>query len=141
MKKGDIIILVSLFAIILVGFFVYYLVVKTDSNTIEIVVKNEIVETTTLNNDATYKIYSSEDLEDIYVYKDDELIKTINYKHSIAISNTIQIKDKTVNMIDANCNTKDCMKMYINESHKMPIICTNGVEVRVIENNEVDVTT
>ena len=43
-------------------------------------------------------------------------------------------------MIEANCKGKDCTYMIIDENRNLPIICTNGVIVSIIrENNDVDI--
>jgi hypothetical protein len=31
----------------------------------------------------------------------------------------------------SNCVGKDCMHMEINEQHKLPIICTNGIVIKI----------
>ena len=43
-------------------------------------------------------------------------------------------------MIEASCSGKDCMKMEINKNKTLPIVCTNGVNVRIkSKNSEIDI--
>ena len=43
-------------------------------------------------------------------------------------------------MIDASCKGKDCMEMEINKNKSMPIVCTNGIVVKVVlDSSKIDI--
>jgi len=50
----------------------------------------------------------------------------------------VQITDKEILMIHANCQTKRCMYMKITKNIPTPIICTNGITVELIYDDVYD---
>lgn len=145
-KALDIIFIVISIAILLCSYFFFYQRYnKTNEDSIiEIAFKNEVIDKLSaddaFNSNYIYEIKYIADKNTIYVYKNDALIKEISYHGPKDFNNTIQFKDGSIKMIEASCNGKDCMEMEINKNKSMPIVCTNGIVVRIIlENNKIDI--
>ena len=132
MKKLDFLILFG----VLLFISIIFLLFKTNNytnNDIQIIVNNELIDNLTINDNNTYLI-NSDDLY-IYIYKNKVLIKKIENKYKRNIYNIITIDKSTIKMKESNCAGKDCMYMEINENHKLPIICTNGIVIKISNND------
>lgn len=138
-KLADILIIISIIIIIISIFLFSFKKYKVDLNDsyIEIIYKNEVVVKTQVNEEAEYEIKSSDDLKNVLIYKNDILIKSLNITVNDDFYNIIIIKDGVIHMDDASCKNKDCMKTEINETHTLPIICTNGVTIKVVSNDDI----
>ncbi|MDI9507777.1 MAG: hypothetical protein QM208_05080, partial [Bacillota bacterium] len=64
--------------------------------------------------------------------------KTVETDNKKRIENRVQITDKEILMIHANCQTKRCMYMKITKNIPTPIICTNGIIVELIYDDVYD---
>ncbi len=137
MKKIDYIIISFVLIFILILYlFLYkpYINNTNDDTKIEIIVNNEYIDTISIIDiNCIYEIKSDKNL--IYIYKNDILLKSIDNEKNIIIYNKIQITNNSVKVIDSNCKGKDCMFMEINIHKKLPIICTNGVIIKIVKNN------
>ena len=145
-KLGDIIAFISLIIICVIIFFLVVRGKKINDGLIEISFKNEIIDEIDFDKvfiekqEITYRIDYIPSDNKIYVYKNDVLKSEINYQGTKDFHNTILVKDGTIKMIEASCSGKDCMKMEINKNKTLPIVCTNGVNVRIKnKNSEIDI--
>ena len=137
MRKLDFLIygIVLLFGLLL--FILFNTNNTKEYNTIQLIVNNQIIDETHMYNENTYLIVS--DNTNIYIYKNNNLITKINNDLNKNIYNNVIIKDNKVIMSEANCKGKDCLHMEISQEKKLPIICTNGVVIKLIENNNSDI--
>ena len=137
MKKLDFLIVLGL---LFIGFIIFLLFNDTsNSNTIQIIINNEVIEELDIYNNTEYRIQSDE--YNIYIYKNKVLIKKIDNEAKKDIYNVITIENSKVIMSESNCKGKDCMHMEITLDKKLPIICTNGVVIKISNNdNKSDIT-
>ena len=134
MKRLDYLIIALIFVFItLIYMFIYRPYISKASDKIELIVNNEIVDEFYLHEQITYELKTNNN--QILVYKNNELIKRIENKNSKELYNKIQISNRQVKMIQSNCKNKDCMFMKINNSYKLPIICTNGITIKYKNKN------
>lgn len=141
-KLGDFIIIGTIVIIIILVFVMALnkYSVNIDDAIVEIVYKNEVVVEAKIDENAKYTIKSADDLTKVLIYKNDVLIKEIKVYLNDDFYNIIVISDSTIHMEDASCKNKECMKTDIDQNHTLPIICTNGVVVRLVEDDgDVDV--
>lgn len=113
MKKLDYILIV-LVTLIGLGIYALYFnankINASDTLYIEVLYKNEVV----------YSFVFDEDIsEEVIISRD-------------GIYNEVYITYEHVHMHEANCPDQYCMHMYMNYKHFTPIICTNGVVVRIV---------
>lgn len=113
MKKLDYILIV-LVTLIGLGIYALYFnankINSSDTLYIEVLYKNEVV----------YSFVFDEDIsEEVIISRD-------------GIYNEVHITYEHVHMHEANCPDQYCMHMYMNYKHFTPIICTNGVVVRIV---------
>ena len=116
--------------VVIVGAILYLCMMreKTVTNTYQIIVKNQVVDEDYIYNKNNYLIESSNGY--IYIYKNDSLLIKILNKD--IIKNEIEVCNNVIKMKNANCSGKDCTFMIIDSNHKMPIICTNGVVIKLV---------
>ncbi len=132
MKKLDFLILFGFILFISIIFLLF----KTNNytnNDIQIIINNELIDNLTINDNNTYLINSDDSY--IYIYKNKLFIKKIENKYKKNIYNIITIDKATIKMKISNCAGKDCMYMEINENYKLPIICTNGIVIKISNND------
>jgi len=141
MKKIDyLIIALILFFITLVYIFIYRPYISLSSDKLQLVINNEEIDDFYLHEEILYEIKS--DSNQIKIYKNDILFKTINNENNRNIYSKIQIINRRVKVIDSNCIHKDCMYMEIKDIYKLPIICTNGIIIKYKDkktNNQSDI--
>ena len=58
--------------------------------------------------------------------------KSYGYLFKEPFYNTILITNKEIKMIDASCKNHDCMRMQMNPLFHTPIVCTNGIIVKMV---------
>ena len=145
-KVGDIISLICLIIICVLIFFLVVKKEKVDDGIIEISFKNQIIDEIDCDSvfesldEIKYEIIYDHSTSIISIYKNGSIYKKIPYTASKDFNNTILIKDGSIKMIEASCSGKDCMKMEINKNKTLPIVCTNGVNVRIKgKNQEIDI--
>lgn len=128
MKKLDylIIVFVLVFAFILFLFF-YKPYISNTNNKIQLIINNQIIDEFDISENIIYEINTIN--EEIVIYKNNTLLKTIKY-HNKIIYNKIEVINKQIKVIQSNCENKDCMYMKINKTYKLPIICTNGITIK-----------
>jgi len=131
MKKYDFLI-VSIVFIFACFIYIIFNINKTDSNTIQIIINNEIIDELDIYNNISYIIESND--SEILIYKNNKLIKIIKNTYHKDIYNIITIKDSKVTMSQSNCSGKDCTYMEISQNKKLPIICTNGIVIKISNN-------
>lgn len=106
---------------------------KTNSNTIQVIINNEVIDEIDIYDNLSYIIDSND--SEIIIYKNNKLIRTIKNTYRKDIYNVIIIKDSKVIMSQSNCSGKDCMYMEISQDKKLPIICTNGIVIKISNND------
>lgn len=113
LKKIDYII-IFIVVLISIGFYsLYYRAYKingSDQLYVEILYKNNLVN----------KIYLTKDTNQV-----------INIDRD-GHHNQITITYDSITMSEADCPDKYCMRMFLSHRHFTPIICTNGVVVRIV---------
>lgn len=116
--------------VVIVGAILYLCMMrqKTISNTYQIIVKNQVVDEDCIYNKNNYLIESSNGY--IYIYKNDRFLIKILDKD--IIKNEIEVYNNVIKMKNANCSGKDCTFMIIDSNHSVPIICTNGVVIKLV---------
>lgn len=116
--------------ILIVGVVLYVFMVdqKPCTNKYQIIVKNQVVDEDYIYNKNNYLIESSNGY--IYIYKNNHLL--IEIFNNDIIKNEIEVCDSVIKMKNANCKGKDCTFMIIDDNHKGPIICTNGVVIKLV---------
>ena len=135
-KKGDIIVFISIVIISILLFLPALLKYTNKSDIVSINYKGEELYQFNLNDDAVFIIKTNEDK--IELYKDDALIKTINGATK-NIYNEIKVSNGIVKMQNANCPHQDCMRIVIDSRHHNSIICVNGIIITKVNNNDIDV--
>lgn len=129
MKKVDYLIIASIFVFItMIYMFIYRPYISKSSDKIQLIINNEEIDSFYLYEEITYEIKSINN--QILIYKNDSLFKTIDNKNIKNIYNKIKIENRKVQVIDSNCIHKDCMNMEIKDTNKLPIICTNGITIK-----------
>lgn len=129
MKKVDYLIIALIFVFItMIYMFIYRPYISKSSDKIQLIINNEEIDSFYLYEEITYEIKSINN--QILIYKNDSLLKTIDNKNIKNIYNKIKIEDRKVQVIDSNCIHKDCMNMEIKDTNKLPIICTNGITIK-----------
>ena len=142
MKKVDYLIIASIFVFItMIYMFIYRPYISKSSDKIQLIINNEEIDSFYLYEEITYEIKSNNN--QILIYKNDSLFKTIDNKNIKNIYNKIKIENRKVQVIDSNCIHKDCMNMEIKDTNKLPIICTNGITIKykTKSNNTSDIIT
>lgn len=129
MKKVDYLIIALIFVFItMIYMFIYRPYISKSSDKIQLIINNEEIDNFYLYEEITYEIKSINN--QILIYKNDSLLKTIDNKNIKNIYNKIKIENRKVQVIDSNCIHKDCMNMEIKDTNKLPIICTNGITIK-----------
>lgn len=129
MKKIDyLIIALILVCITIIYIFVYRPYIASSSDKIQLIVNNQIIDDFYLHEQIIYEIKSNDN--QILIYKNNQLFKTLLFDKEKKIYNKIQINNRQVKVIESNCDHKDCMYMEIRDTSKLPIICTNGITVK-----------
>ena len=141
MKKVDYLIIALIFVFItMIYMFIYRPYISKSSDKIQLIINNEEIDNFYLYEEITYEIKSNNN--QILIYKNDSLFKTIDNKNIKNIYNKIKIENRKVKVIESNCAHKDCMHMEINNNYKLPIICTNGITIKYktkTNNNQSDI--
>lgn len=128
MKKLDYLIIVFVLVFACILFFVFYIPYMLNTNNkIQLIINNQIIEEFDISENIIYEINTIN--EEIVIYKNNTLLKTIKYNNK-NIYNKIEVINGQIKVIQSNCKNKDCMYMKINKSHKLPIICTNGITIK-----------
>lgn len=128
MKKIDYLIISIIMFVIAILFIYSYSGISNNNQIYQIIIKNQVVDEDNIYKQNKYLIDTQEGY--IIIYKNDKIIKKILDDN--LIYNEIIVIDKTIKMKEANCKGKDCTFMIIDDNHKLPIICTNGVIVKLI---------
>lgn len=136
MKKIDFLIV---FLVLIISLFLFLSFNNTNnvSNNIQLIINNEQIDSLDINTECEY-IINSDNIY-IYIYKNNQLIKKINNKYIKNIYNKIIISNNTIVMVASNCKGKDCMNMKINNTTYFPIICTNGVVIKITNKQNSDI--
>lgn len=132
MKKLDYLIIIIV-AIISISFYTIYIVSKNlrDEVDIQILYQNEVIYETPLTKETEITVFVVGIDNEVIVTVDGQS-KSYDYLFKEPFYNTILITNKEIKMIDASCKNHDCMRMQMNPLFHTPIVCTNGIIVKVV---------
>lgn len=137
--KVDHLIIIVIALVLICLLFIYNDVNINESN-IQIIFKNELIIEENIETENRYLIESNDEFNKISIYKNGILINEINIFTDRYISYEILISNNKVKVLKANCINKDCMNMYIDYYHLFPIICVDGLIIKVVDKeNGVDI--
>lgn len=132
MKKLDYLIIIIV-AIISISFYAIYIVSKNlrDEVDIQILYQNEVIYETPLTKETEITVFVVGIDNEVIVTVDGQS-KSYDYLFKEPFYNTILITNKEIKMIDASCKNHDCMRMQMNPLFHTPIVCTNGIIVKMV---------
>lgn len=132
MKKLDYLIIIIV-AIISISFYAIYIVSKNlrDEVDIQILYQNEVIYETPLTKETEITVFVVGIDNEVIVTVDGQS-KIYDYLFKDPFYNTILITNKEIKMIDASCKNHDCMRMQMNPLFHTPIVCTNGIIVKMV---------
>ena len=132
MKKLDYLIIIIV-AIISISFYTIYIVSKNlrDEVDIQILYQNEVTYETPLTKETEITVFVVGIDNEVIVTVDGQS-KSYDYLFKEPFYNTILITNKEIKMIDASCKNHDCMRMQMNPLFHTPIVCTNGIIVKMV---------
>ena len=132
MKKLDYLIIIIV-AIISISFYTIYIVSKNlrDEVDIQILYQNEVIYETPLTKETEITVFVVGIDNEVIVTVDGQS-KIYDYLFKDPFYNTILITNKEIKMIDASCKNHDCMRMQMNPLFHTPIVCTNGIIVKMV---------
>ena len=132
MKKLDYLIIIIV-AIISISFYTIYIVSKNlrDEVDIQILYQNEVIYETPLTKETEITVFVVGIDNEVIVTVDGQS-KSYDYLFKEPFYNTILITNKEIKMIDASCKNHDCMRMQMNPLFHTPIVCTNGIIVKMV---------
>ncbi|HKM29705.1 MAG TPA: hypothetical protein VJZ51_03005 [Bacilli bacterium] len=132
MKRLDYLIIV-LVMILSISFYAIYFANKTKGNDldVEILYQNEVIYKTKLvkNTNITVEIIGENNVVTVVV---DNKSTSFNYTFKEDFYNTVTIIDDEIKMVAASCKNHDCLRMRINKMLRTPIVCTNGVIIKLV---------
>jgi len=133
--------------VLLIGISVFILYfnkfnVDTKNAKIEIYYRSELIDSVDFEEkiDIDYTIETS-DNNSLMVIKNnngDITTKYITITQSKYIKNEISIDYEKIEMTYANCDNQLCMHMKMNRSYTLPIVCTNGITIMFVPNDELE---
>ena len=100
----------------------------------QIILNDILIDEISLYENVEYTIDS--DANFIYVYKNKNLFNTIENKKNKIVYNKILVQNGVVKVTESNCKGKDCMLMKIDKNTILPIICTNGLVIKLVDNKQ-----
>ncbi|HRT68683.1 MAG TPA: NusG domain II-containing protein [Bacilli bacterium] len=132
MKKLDYLIIIIV-AIISISFYTIYIVSKNlrDEVDIQILYQNEVIYETPLTKETEITVFVVGIDNEVIVTVDGQS-KSYDYLFKEPFYNTILITNKEIKMIDASCKNHDCMRMQMNPLFHTPIVCINGIIVKMV---------
>jgi hypothetical protein len=135
MKKTDILVIIIIL-LLSVGFYALYFSNNQLSGELMIVVyyKNQVIHEQPLNEDTDVIVDIYTEDQKLYVNVGDRGFKHFSHISNVDsrhIENTIRITYGQTLMIHANCEDKLCMNMRIGSRASAPIVCTNGVLIKL----------
>lgn len=135
MKKLDYLIII-LVIIITAAFYVVYTTYKTvgDAVDIQILYRNEVIYEMPLTKETNTTVFVVGEGQEVIVTVEGQ---STHFEKSVkeGFYNTILITNDEIKMIDASCKNHDCMRMRINHLFRTPIVCTNGIIVKVVSSD------
>ena len=144
MKKFDIVAILAVFLIALL-FYVLYFINRGDVGDVyaQISYNKEVILAVKIEDgiDVTVAMTVEDQVCRLIVTDGDGNVleeKTFSVETDKKIENTVHITAKEIQMIHANCHTKQCMYMKITRGFPSPIICTNGITVELIYDDVYD---
>lgn len=134
MKKVDILIILIVFAfsIILYTFYFSNLSLSEDL-LVEITYRNTVVYSAELKEDTDIIVEITSN-DQVLSVKVGDVITNFPIASEAEIINTVHITNDLIEMDFANCKNKYCLLMKLKRSYPQPIVCTNGIMVRLVTN-------
>ncbi len=132
MKKLDYLI-ITIVAILSISFYIIYIASKNlgDEVDIQILYQNEVIYEMPLNKETEITVFVVGEDNKVIVTVDDQS-NIYDYVFKEPFYNTISITNEEIRMVDASCKNHDCMRMQMNPLFHTPIVCTNGIIVKVV---------
>lgn len=132
MKKVDILVIILVLLISSTFYFLYFNnYSSTGDKVVQILYKNQVVYETDLKQ-TTNVIVEITSKDQILYVKIDDTIKTYPISSNVEILNNVSITSEEIRMIEANCKNKYCYNMRLGKGFSSPIVCTNGILVRLV---------
>lgn len=145
LKIGDFIIF-AFVIIIIIMLFIFIFKDKYESSIVCISFKNEVIDEIDRNEifdsniETKYVIEYVKEDKKIYIYKNDTLFKEIINDDENSFRNVIVINNEGIKMAEASCKNKDCMRTIITKNSTLPIVCTNGIIIKLVDkDSKIDV--
>ncbi|MFA5764750.1 MAG: hypothetical protein WC929_01195 [Bacilli bacterium] len=131
MKKLDYLIII-LVTIVSISFYVLYIARKTIGKDVDVQIlyQNDVIYQAPLTSSET--IVAVKGIEGIVVVTVDGQSVSYQYLFQEDFYNTISITEDEIKMIAASCKNHDCMRMRMNHLFHTPIVCTNGIIVKMV---------
>lgn len=107
---------------------------RKNNASMQIILNDILIDEISLYENMEYTIDS--DANFIYIYKNKYLVNTIKNNKNKVIYNKILIQNEVVKVTESNCKGKDCMSMKIDKNTILPIICTNGLVIKLVDNKQ-----
>ena len=131
MKKFDIITILVVLIISISFYLIYFDVFRvSDNRIVEVTYKNQVIYTTDISptTNITLEISSKNNVLTVYDGR-----HTFNFPipSDHEILNIVSITFDEIHMHDANCPNKYCLHMKLTLRRPLPIVCTNGVMVKL----------
>lgn len=138
MKRLDFLIIFLIVLICVSLYIIYFNYQIKDFNKIDIYYQNTYLESFSLEKDETIYITSNIEEKTIIISYSDIENKYDIESISKEIINTVSILNGEVRMIESNCPNHVCEAIVINSKSKRPIVCTNGIIIK-LSNDDVDI--
>ena len=131
MKKLDYLIII-LVTIVSISFYALYIASKTTGKDVDVQIlyQNDIIYQAPLT--ASETIVAVKGTNGIVVVTVGDQSISYQYTFKEDFYNTISITEDEIKMIAASCKNHDCMRMRINHLFHTPIVCTNGIIVKIV---------
>lgn len=144
MKKMDFVMIVLVLLIGISVFAAYFKKynVDTDNAKIEIYYHDHLIDSIIFeeNKNYTYTI-ETVDSKTLMITKNingNITTFTREFNQPRHIKNKISIDGHKIEMIEANCDNKLCMKMKMSRTYTLPIICTNGIAIMFVPKGDLE---
>ncbi len=134
MKKVDILIILIVFAFSIILYTFYFSNLSlSDDLLVEITYRNTVVYSTELKEDTDILVEITS-ADQILSVKVGDAVTHFPIASEAEILNTVHITSDLIEMDEANCKNKYCLLMKLKRSYPQPIVCTNGIMVRLVTN-------
>jgi len=136
MKKVDILVILIVLLLSTSFYIIYFSSNRLgDDVIVEVTYKNTVIYSVKLE-ESTDLIIEITSEDNVLTVKNNSKIKNFPIGSDKEILNVVLITFDEIRMIDANCPNKYCLYMKLKSSTVTPIVCTNGIMIKLISDNE-----